>query len=121
MWAGVAALWMTASGAAAPGAPRVRVSVERREGAGTTVCLEAAPGVRGRKRALVSHAGGSAVLDVSRQSAGPHCTELARPEGTVSVELQFTRLWVIPSTLRRHSFPAREASGKRITFLWLRD
>jgi hypothetical protein len=124
-WAAIAALGTLLLGAAPPlaeGAQSpVRVSIEPREGTGATVCLQAAPGVRGRKRAHVSHSGGHAVLTVGPTSPGPHCIELAQPEGTVSVSLQYDRLWVIPSTLRDHSYPAGEARGKRITFLWTRD
>jgi hypothetical protein len=114
-------VWTIASGAAGPDEPPVRVSIERREGTGATVCLQAGPEVRGRKRALVTHGGGSAVLDVSRESPGPHCAELAHPAGTVTVDLQYRRLWVIPSHLARHSYPADEARGRRFTFLWVRD
>ncbi len=99
----------------------VRVSIAGREGTGTTVCLQAAPAVRGRKRAQVSHDGGHAVLSVSAESPGPHCAELAHPSGTVLVSLHFSRAWVIPSTLGEHSYPAEQVRGKRITFLWLRD
>lgn len=99
----------------------VRVSIAGREGSGTTVCLQAAPAVQGRKRAQVSHGGGHAVLSVSPESPGPHCAELANPSGTVQVSLHFSRAWVIPSTLGEHSYPADDVRGKRITFLWLRD
>lgn len=120
---GIAAVGMALSGAAPMVSEQspVRITVEPREGTGATVCLQAAEGVRGRKRALVSHGGGSAVLDVSPESPGPHCAELAQPEGTVTVTLQYSRLWVIPSTLSRHTYPAEEARGKRISFLWTRD
>ena len=120
-WAGIAALWVAASGQAAPHDPEVRVLIEPREGTSATVCLQAGPAVRGRKRALVGHGGGRAVLDVGPESPGPHCTELARPAGRVTVELQFKRAWLIPSTLAQHSYPADEARGKRFTFLWVRD
>ena len=99
----------------------VRVTIDPREGTGATVCLQAASGVRGRKRAHVSHSGGNAVLTVGPTSPGPHCVDLAQPEGTVAVSLTYDRLWVIPATLRAHSYPAGEARGKRITFLWTRD
>jgi hypothetical protein len=124
--AGIGALGLLLLTGAAPGAKGeqpspVRVSVAEREGAGTTVCLAAAPAVRGRKRAQVSHGGGHAVLSVSPESPGPHCAELAQPSGTVQVSLHFSRAWVIPSTLGEHSYPADDVRGKRITFLWLRD
>lgn len=125
--AGIAALWTVLAGAAPPPASTagdqtpVRVSIEPREGTGTTVCLEAGRGVRGRKRAAVSHGGGNAVLSAGPESPGPHCVELARPEGTVAVSLQYSRLWVIPSTLTEHSYPAARVRGKRLTFLWVRD
>ena len=122
--AGIAALWTVLSGAAPPPAGNqspVRVSIDPREGTGTTVCLQAGPGVRGRKRASVSHGGGNAVLSVGPESPGPHCVELAEPEGTVSVSLQYSRLWVIPSTLDGHSYPAAQVRGKWLTFLWVRD
>ncbi|CAA9298277.1 MAG: hypothetical protein AVDCRST_MAG68-195 [uncultured Gemmatimonadetes bacterium] len=122
---GIAALGLLLLTAAAPGGEAeqtpVRVSIAEREGAGTTVCLQAAPAVRGRKRAQVSHGGGHAVLSVSPESPGPHCAELANPAGTVLVSLHFSRAWVIPSTLGQHSYPADEVRGKRLTFLWLRD
>ncbi len=118
----IAALPLLLSGAAPAGSQNpVRVSIAEREGTGTTVCLQAAPAVRGRKRAQVSHDGGHAVLSVSAESPGPHCAELAQPSGTVLVSLHFSRAWVIPSTLGQHSYPADQVRGKRITFLWLRD
>jgi len=123
--AGIAALWTVLSGAAPPpaggGQTPVRVSIDPREGTGATVCLQAGPAVRGRKRASVSHGGGSAVLSAGPESPGPHCVELAEPEGTLSVSLQYSKLWVIPSTLTEHSYPAGEVRGKRITFIWVRD
>jgi hypothetical protein len=125
--AGIAALWTVLVGAAAPTASTgadqtpVRVSIDPREGTGTTVCLLAGPAVRGRKRASVSHGGGNAVLSADPESPGPHCVELAEPEGTVSVSLQYSRLWVIPSTLTEHSYPAAQVRGKRLTFIWVRD
>jgi len=125
--AGIATLWMALSGAAVhPASTRgeqtpVRVSIDPREGTGTTVCLETGPAVKGRKRASVSHGGGNAVLSAGPESPGPHCVELAEPEGTVAVSLQYSRLWVIPSTLTEHSYPAAQVRGKRLTFLWVRD
>lgn len=122
---GIAALWTVLAGAAPPpaggGQTPVRVSIDPREGTGTTVCLQAGPGVRGRKRASVSHGGGNAVLSAGPESPGPHCVELAEPQGTVAVSLQYSRLWVIPSTLTEHSYPAAQVRGKRITFTWVRD
>ncbi len=123
--AAIAAVWAVLSGAAPPPASGdqtpVRVSIDPRDGTGTTVCLQAVPGVRGRKRAAVSHGGGHAVLSVGPESPGPHCVELAEPAGTVSVSLQYSRLWVIPSTLTEHSYPAAQVRGKRLTFTWVRD
>ena len=123
--AGIAALWALASGAAPPpvggGQTPVRVSIEPREGTGTTVCLQAGPAVKGRKRASVSHEGGNAVLAAGPESPGPHCVELAEPAGTVAISLQYSRLWVIPSTLTEHSYPAAQVRGKRLTFFWVRD
>ncbi len=122
---GIAALWTVLAGAAPPpaggGQTPVRVSIDPREGTGATVCLQAGPGVRGRKRASVSHGGGNAILSAGPESPGPHCVELAEPEGTVSVSLQYSRLWVIPSTLTEHSYPAAQVRGKRLTFVWVRD
>jgi len=124
-WAAVviAAMGVPLSGALPlrqEGAP-VRVSVSPREGAGTTVCLQAAQGVRGRKRAHVSHEGGNAVLHTTPRAPGPDCVELASPSGTVTVELHFTHLWLIPANLPQRTFPAEQVRGKRITFTWLRD
>jgi hypothetical protein len=99
----------------------VRVTVSSREGTGATVCLQAAPGVRGRKRAMVAHAGGSAVLAVTSRAPGPDCVELASPGGTVTVDLQYTQLWLVPANLPTRAYPAAEVRGKRITFTWVRD
>ncbi|HYW05573.1 MAG TPA: hypothetical protein VE913_01380 [Longimicrobium sp.] len=121
--AGAVLAWMTVTAAAPlPGQePNVQMSIVPREGTGTTVCLEAAPGVRGRKRADVSHDGGLVSLSVSATSPGPNCTELADAQGTVTVGLRFARMWVIPSSLGARAFPAAEVRGKRITFRWMTD
>ncbi len=106
----------------AGGGQRVRVTMASRPGPAGSVCLEAAPGVTGRKRAVVAYDGGSVSLTTHQGDPGPNCAHVpAAAEGEVSVRLEYVRLMVFPARLDTWSAPARSLRGRRVTFRWERE
>lgn len=117
---------------AAPGRPAAAQSIERdgqrvevvvttHSSASTAVCLESAPGVRGRKRLTVWHGEGSSRLSTAGNDRGPHCA-FFEPEGPrFSVRLEYTHLVLLTAILADREFSRDEMRGKTITFRWVAE
>lgn len=104
------------------GGQQVRVVTASRPGPAGSVCLEAAPRVTGRKRAVVAYDGGSVALTTHQGDRGPNCAHVpAAAGGDVSVRLEYVRLMVFPTRLDTWSAPARSLRGRRVTFRWERE
>lgn len=124
----LAPLLLAAPLAAAPpqdrvtgGGQEVQVTVSQHSGSATTVCLETAPAVTGRKTAQVWYRGGSASLAPRPGGRGPDCASFTAGDGEVAVRLEYVRLMVFPARLPVRTFPAASVRGKRITFRWVRE
>ncbi|HEX2190528.1 MAG TPA: hypothetical protein VHG51_16590 [Longimicrobiaceae bacterium] len=100
---------------------RVEVQVSSHPGTSTAVCLESAPGVRGRKRLTVSYGAGSAKLSVGGSDRGPHCA-FFEPEGPrFGVRLEYSHLLLLTAILADRDFGREEFRGKTLTFRWVSE
>ena len=118
---------------AAPGRPaaaqaierdgqRVEVQVSTHSSASTAVCLESAPGVRGRKRLTVWHGGGgSSRLSTGGSDHGPHCAFFEPQGARFSIRLEYSHLVLLTAILADREFDREEMRGKTITFRWVTE
>lgn len=100
---------------------RVEVQVSSHPGATTAVCLESAPGIRGRKRLTVSYGGGSARLTVGGSDRGPHCASFEPGGPRFGVRLEYSHLVLLTAILADRDFDREEFRGKTITFRWVAE
>lgn len=121
-------LFCTAGWAAPAGAQTIQgdgqiveVQVGLNHGGLTTVCLESAPEITGRKRAEISHAGGSVSVSVVRDDHGPNCASFDPGDEDFTVKLEHTRLFVLPARLEELRYTPAEGRDRTITFRWVRE
>lgn len=100
---------------------RVEVQVSSHPGASVAVCLESAPGVRGRKRLTVSYGGGSARLSTGGSDRGPHCASFDPAGPRFGVRLEYGHLLLLTAILADRDFSGEEFRGKTITFRWVAE
>ncbi|HEV2147083.1 MAG TPA: hypothetical protein VGR37_06755 [Longimicrobiaceae bacterium] len=100
---------------------RVEVHVTSHPGSSTTVCLESAPPVQGRKRLTVSYGAGAVRLSTSARDRGPHCASFEPAGPRFRVRLEYGHLVVLTAILADRDFARDEYRGKTITFRWVRE
>ncbi|HEX7239844.1 MAG TPA: hypothetical protein VF263_06235 [Longimicrobiaceae bacterium] len=100
---------------------RVEVQVTRHPGDATTVCLESGPGVRGRKRLVVTHGTRSAKLTTSDGDRGPHCTFFQAEGESFRVRLEYVHLAVLTTVLGERAFGRAAFAGRTLTFRWVAE
>lgn len=98
---------------------RVEIQIADHPGTSTSVCLESAPGVTGRKRLTVSYGGGSARLSTSNGDHGPHCASFQPEAERFRVRLEYSHLLFLTAFLATREFDREEYRGKTITFRWV--
>jgi hypothetical protein len=88
-------------------------------GTAVTVCVEAAPGVTGHKRAVVVH-GGVRVSVATDDAEGASCASFQAEDGAVTVRLEYMRLGLVRSRLTVRTYRAAELRGRLLVFRWVR-
>lgn len=100
---------------------RVEVHVTTHGGASTSVCLESAPGIEGRKRLEVSSGEESTRLGTAGGDHGPHCAFFQGDGAVIRVRLEYSRFVLLSVLLAELEYSREEGRGKTITFRWLRE
>ncbi|MDP9349788.1 MAG: hypothetical protein M3P24_11715 [Gemmatimonadota bacterium] len=100
---------------------RVEVQISDHGGAATSVCLESAEGVAGRKRLEVSAGEESTRLTTAGGSHGPHCAFFQGDGTDIRVRLEYFRFVLLAVLLAEMEYSREEGRGKTITFRWVKE
>lgn len=101
------------------GGQEVRERLETHVGTAVTVCVEAAPGVTGHKRAVVVHDGVRHAV-ATDDAEGSSCATFEAVRGTVTVRLEYMRLGLVRSRLTVRTYRAEALRGRLLVFRWVR-
>jgi hypothetical protein len=101
------------------GGQEVEKRLEPHRGDAVTVCVDAAPGVTGRKRLVVTH-GGERVTVSTDDAEGASCATFQASGGEVSVRLEYQRLGVLNARLAVRTHPVARLRGRVLTYRWIR-
>jgi hypothetical protein len=100
---------------------RVEVHVTAHGGASTSVCLESAGGIEGRKRLEVSSGEESTRLNTAGGNHGPHCAFFQGDGAAIRVRLEYFRFVLLSVLLAELEYSREEGRGKTITFRWVKE
>jgi hypothetical protein len=101
------------------GGQEVEERLKPHRGEAVTVCIDAAPGVNGRKRLVVTH-GGERVTVSTVDAEGASCATFQPSGGEVSVRLDYQRLGIVNTRLAVRTHPAARLRGRVLTYRWIR-
>ena len=100
---------------------RVEVHIASHGGPATSVCLESAEGIAGRKRLEVSSGEETSRLTTAGGNRGPHCAFLQGDGANIRVRLEYFRFVLLSVLLAELEYSREEGRGKTITFRWVKE
>jgi predicted small secreted protein len=103
----------------AGGGQEVQERLEPHRGDAVTVCIDAASGVNGRKRLVVTHDGERVTLSTD-DAGGASCATFQASGREVSVRLEYQRLGLLNARLAVRTHPAARLRGRVLTYRWIR-